>query len=121
MGQAVEERRCHLGIAEDGRPFAESEIGRDENRGPLVEPADQVEEKLAARLGEGQISEFVENDEVHAREIFRDAALSGSTPFRLELVDEVDDVKETATGPGADAGSGNGDRQMRFASTGSAN
>ncbi len=35
--------------------------------GLLVEPADQVEEELAAGLGEGQIAEFVEDDEVLAR------------------------------------------------------
>ena len=57
---------CHLGVAEDGRPFAEGKVGRDDNRGALVEAADQVEQKLAARLREGQIPEFVEDDEVHA-------------------------------------------------------
>ncbi len=31
-GQAVEERRGHLGVTEDGRPFAEGQIGGDRDR-----------------------------------------------------------------------------------------
>jgi hypothetical protein len=31
MGQAVEERRGHLGVAEDGRPFAEGQVGGDDD------------------------------------------------------------------------------------------
>ena len=30
MGEAIEPRRRHLGIAEDGRPFAEAEVGGDD-------------------------------------------------------------------------------------------
>ena len=64
VGQPIEERGRHLGVAEDGRPFPEVEVGGDDDRGALVEPTDQVEQELAAGLGEGQIAEFVENDEV---------------------------------------------------------
>ena len=77
MGQAVEQRGGHLGVAEHARPFAEGEIGGDDDGSALVEPADQVEEQLAAGLSEGQIAEFVEHDEVHAGEIF------ASRPCRL--------------------------------------
>ena len=41
--EAIEQRRRHLGIAEHAWPFAESKVGRDDNRGPLIETADQVE------------------------------------------------------------------------------
>lgn len=47
MCQAVEECRCHFGIAEHRRPFTEGEVCGDDDRGALVEPADQVEEELA--------------------------------------------------------------------------
>ena len=67
--EAVEEGGGHLGIAEDARPFAEGEVGGDDYRGALVEPADQVEQQLAARLGEGQVAELVEDDEVEAGEV----------------------------------------------------
>ena len=56
MREAIEQGRCHFGIAEDARPFSEGEIGGDDNRGSLVEPADEMEEQLSARLGEGEIA-----------------------------------------------------------------
>ena len=76
MGETVEEGSRHLGVAEDAGPFAESEIGGDDHRGALIEPADEVEEELAARLREGQIAEFVENDEVHPGEMVGHALLA---------------------------------------------
>ena len=43
VGQAIEQRGGHLGVAEHAWPFAESEVGGDDDRGALVEPADEVE------------------------------------------------------------------------------
>ena len=51
MCQPVEQRRGHLGVAEDGGPFPEGQVGGDDHRGALVELADQMEEALAAGLG----------------------------------------------------------------------
>ena len=39
MGQAIEESSRHLGVAEDGCPFAKAEVGRDNDAGALVELA----------------------------------------------------------------------------------
>ena len=94
MGESIEERGGHLGIAEHARPFAEGEVGRDEDRGALVETADQVEQQLPAGLGEGEIAEFVEDDEVEAGEIVGDASLTSGSGFGLELIDEVDGGEE---------------------------
>src|SRR5882672_1248308 len=44
MDEAVEQCRGHLGVTEDARPFGEGEIGRQDGRGALVKPADQVEQ-----------------------------------------------------------------------------
>ena len=76
VGETIEERRGHLGVAEDGGPLAEGEVCGDDGRGSLVEPAHEVEEELAAGLGEGQVSELVEDDEVAADELLCDAALA---------------------------------------------
>ena len=43
MRQAVEQRRRHLGIAEHAGPFAERQIGRDDDGRALIEPADKLE------------------------------------------------------------------------------
>ena len=69
VGETVEQCGCHLWITEDTRPFAECKIGGDNHGGALVETADGVEQQLPAGLGEGQIAEFVEDDEVLAAKI----------------------------------------------------
>ena len=45
VGQTVEKRGSHLGVTEDARPFAEGEIGGDDDGGALLKPADEMEEK----------------------------------------------------------------------------
>ena len=74
--QAVEDRGGHLGVIEDGRPFAEGEVGGDNDRGARVEPADEVEHQLVAGLGEWQIVELVEDDEITG------VSWSASLPWR---------------------------------------
>src|SRR5271166_7206583 len=76
MGEAVEQRGRHLRIAEHARPFAEGEVGRDDDRGSLIKTADQVEQQLPAGLGEGEIAELVEDDEVEAREVIGEPSLA---------------------------------------------
>src|SRR5215468_12541116 len=89
MSQAVEQRGRHLGIAEHARPFAECQIGGDDDGGALVEPADEVEQELSAGLRERQIAQLVENDEVHAGQMFGEPALPTVAGLGLEPVDEV--------------------------------
>ena len=62
VSEAVEQRGRHFWIAKDARPFAEGEVGRDDDRGALIETADEMEQQLPAGLGEGEIAEFVEDD-----------------------------------------------------------
>jgi len=49
VGEPIEESGGHLCVAKDGPPFAEAEIGGDDDAGSLVELAQQVEEQCAAR------------------------------------------------------------------------
>lgn len=67
MGEPIEQRSGHLGIAEDGGPFAECQVGGDDDAGTFVEFRDQMEEQLPASLGEGQIAEFIERNELEPR------------------------------------------------------
>src|SRR3546814_8085431 len=55
VGDAVEQRRGHFGVAEHGRPFAEGEVRGDDDAGPLIKLADEVEQQLPSRAGERQI------------------------------------------------------------------
>jgi Bacterial extracellular solute-binding protein, family 7 len=94
VGQAVEQRGRHLGVAEHGRPFAECEIGGYDDGGALIEPADEVEEKLATGLGEGQIAEFIQHDEVHPGQM-RVGGLGGMILARLGVVPQQIATGET--------------------------
>ena len=58
--------------------------------------ADQVEQQLPAGLGGGEITEFVEDDEVEAGKIVGDAALPTGAGLSLELVDEIDGGEEAS-------------------------
>jgi hypothetical protein len=42
VSEAIEQSRRHLGVPEDGGPFAETEVRRDDDAGPLVELAQQI-------------------------------------------------------------------------------
>ena len=80
-----------------------------------------MEQELATGLGERQIAEFVEDDEVHPGQVIGQACPAGHYgPQTPEPVDEVDDVVEPASGAATDAASGNGDGQVGLASAGTA-
>jgi hypothetical protein len=48
VGQPIEQCSGHFGVPEDARPFTEGEVCGDDDRGALVEAADEVEQELAA-------------------------------------------------------------------------
>ena len=94
MGEPVEQGRGHLRVAEHGRPFAEAEIGGDDDAGLLVELAQQMEEQCAARGAERQVAEFVEDDEVGVREPRCDLPGFALNLLLFEGVNEVDGGEE---------------------------
>src|SRR5690554_2113548 len=61
VGEAIEERCGHFGIAEDASPFTEAEVGGDDDTGALVELAEKVEQQRAARGAERQVSQLVKD------------------------------------------------------------
>ena len=70
------------------------------------------------RFGKGQVAEFVQHDEVEARQGIGHAA---GPRFALQPIDQIDDIVEPPSGAAADACSRDGDGQMGFAGAGSAN
>jgi hypothetical protein len=66
---------------------------------------------VAAGLRERQIAQLVENDEVHAGQMFGKPALPTVSGLGLEPVDETDDVVEASSGTIADTASRDGDGQ----------
>jgi hypothetical protein len=45
MCEAIEESGRHFGVCKDAWSFAKGEIGGDDDRGALVKPADEVEQR----------------------------------------------------------------------------
>jgi hypothetical protein len=74
-----------------------------------------MEEQLPARLSKGQIAEFIEDDEVHSGEIFREAPLTARSRLGLQSCDEFDGVKKSAAFSSANATSGDRYGEMRLA------
>ena len=77
-----------------------------------------MEEELPAGLCEGQVTEFVEDDEVAPGELVGGAALASGAEFGLEVVDQVDDVVAPASAALSDAGPRDGDGEMGLAGAG---
>ena len=88
MRQSIEQRCGHFGVAKDARPFGKGEIGRQDDRGALVKPADQVKQHLPAADWERQITELVENDEIDAHELVGELSGLAGGCLGLELVDQ---------------------------------
>jgi hypothetical protein len=77
-----------------------------------------MEQELAAGLGEGQITEFVEYDEVHAGQLIGEPTLPCVAGFDLKAIDEIDHVVESTAAAGSNAAASNGDCKMGFAGAG---
>ena len=95
MGEAVEQRRRHLRVAEHRRPFAEAQIGRDDDAGALVELAEQMEEQRAAGGAERQVAKLVEDDEIGMGEPAGELPWLALVLFLFEGVDEFDGKRRT--------------------------
>jgi len=96
MGEPVRQRRGHLGVAEDGGPFAESEVDGDDDRALFVEAARALESSTECRTARpdesqpGEISARVMSQGMmrlstfeHARAI--SVAIAGARFGRLKL------------------------------------
>ena len=94
MGETVEQRGRHLRVAEHGCPFAEAEIGGDDDAGALVELAQQMEEQGSAGGAERQVAQLVEDDEIGVGKSRRDLAGFALKLLLFERVDEIDGGEE---------------------------
>ena len=102
MGEAVEQRGGHLGIAEDGgsfpEAFPEGEGRGDDDRGLLVKLADQVEQELSSGLSEGQMAQLIHDAEVEAHQMSGQSSSAVGAGLGVQLVDQIHDVEDAATG-----------------------
>ncbi len=103
--------------AHGGAPRA----GRDDHARVLVQPAEEVEQQRSSGLTEGQVSQLVENDRVHARQACGDAPCVALRLFLLQRIDQVHDgVEAHALAVAGDAGHSKSRGQVALAGAGSA-
>lgn len=66
------------------------------------QPADEVEQKLAVGLGEGQIAEHAQDNEVPPSEIIGEMALATGPRFDLKFINPIDVVEGSPARAAAD-------------------
>ena len=86
----VEERCCHLCIAEDLRPFTEAEVGCDDDAGALIELAQKVEQQRTAGRAERQVAEFIKDNQVDFGQHLSHLPSLPKGLFLLQCVDQFD-------------------------------
>src|ERR1700710_1291531 len=69
-------------------------------------------DELTSCLSEGQIAEFIKNDEVEAIEIIRRSFLLSAACFRIQAVDQIDNIEEAAACSVANERTGNRNGQV---------
>ena len=77
-----------------------------------------MEQQLAAGLGERQVTEFVEDQQIDTAQAISNAALAAEFHFALKPVDQIDDVEEARPLAGPDDAARDADGQMRFSRAG---
>jgi hypothetical protein len=109
VGEAVDDCLGQAGIGEDLGPLAEGEIGGHHQRATLVAFGDHLEDQLRRSLGQGQVAELVQDDELGACVAPHDPPQLTPTLGFLQLVGETSKRRE-AHPPSLLAGT---DRQCR--------
>ena len=97
----------HLGVAEHARPFCEAQVGRDHDAGVLVQLGQQVKKQSTASLTEWQVTQLIEDDQVHAQQCLGDAPGFTVMLLALQQIDQVNrGVEAHALAVQSDAGHG---------------
>jgi hypothetical protein len=56
VGEAIQQRRRHFRVAEHGGSFAEAQVRRNDEAGPLIEFAQQMEQQSSSGGAERQVA-----------------------------------------------------------------
>ena len=73
--------------AEDFRPFLEGQVRGQHEAVMLIGPADDLEEQFGPRLGEGDISQFINHQQMELLQLF----MQSLKPFFFPALDQLSD------------------------------
>ena len=97
MGEAIEQCSGHFRITEHAGPFAEAEVGGDDDAGAFIKLAEKMEQQGTARGTEWQVSQLVQDDEVSFHQRLGDLPGLALGLFLFQGVDEFDRREEAHT------------------------
>src|SRR5437763_16701988 len=92
MEQAVQDSACDdLRLREDFRPGFEASVRRQDDRTLLVEAGDRLEEEVRAGFVQLEVAEFIQDEEVQARQLDHFSGMHPGKERLDELVHELGD------------------------------
>lgn len=97
MCEAIQQGRGQLGVAKHARPFGEAQVGGDHHARVFVELGQQVKQQRPASLAEGQITQLIEDHQIHAQQALGNAPGLTVVLLALQQIDQVDRGVETHT------------------------
>src|ERR1039458_5190274 len=118
MSKAVQQGRRHAFALEDTAPVAEGQIAGHQDAGPLVAIGEDLEEQFRTAAAEGQVSKFVNGQEVELVELPEEVFQPVLLLRLLQGVDQGRRREEPHPFAGPASRLAQGDCQMRFARTG---
>ncbi len=101
--------------AKDLGPFLEGQVRGQHEAVMFIGPADDLEEQFGARPGEGNISQFINHQQMEPLELFVQALKPLFFPALHELSDKVRGGVEANVSTLGTSGKRQGANQMRFA------
>ena len=88
VGEPVDDGFGEAGVWEDLGPFAEGEVGRDDQAAAFVAFGEDLEDEFGGAVGQGEIAEFIKQDELGAGVASDDAGELAVALGFLEFVGE---------------------------------
>ena len=89
MGEAIEQRSRHFGIAKHAGPFAEAQVSGDDDAGAFIKFTEKVEQHGAARGAERQISQLVHHQEISFNQHLGNLPSPILGLFLLQCIDQL--------------------------------
>ena len=89
MSEPIQQRTGESFGAKDLGPFLEGQVRGQHEAVMFIGPADDLEEQFGPRLGEGNISQFINHQQMESLELFVQSLQSFFLPALDELSDQV--------------------------------
>ena len=94
MSESVQQRTGESLGAKDLGPFLKGQVGGHHEAVMLIGPADNLKKQFGSGLGEGNISEFINDQEMESLELFEQSLQSFFLPALYELSHKVGGRRE---------------------------